>query len=268
VPITSALNVGWYSITPNAQPTSGTYNVSLNLRASTNSVTDAARYTVIKRDNSTAAWAVQGTYNLATVNGTTVTATVNNLTSFSDFAIGMGTTVLPVNFTSFTAKANGSTSQLNWATATEVNNKGFNVQHSVDGITYNNLSFVNGNGNSTQNNSYAFTHASPTSGNNYYRLQQVDNNGKSAYSPVQVVNFNNLVTTLSVYPNPVISTINFNKNFASGTSLQIINSVGQVVEKSVFNGNRYQPKAQLKGMYQVVITEGGNKRFIANILFQ
>ncbi len=268
VPITSALNAGWYSITPNIQPTSGTYNISLNLKASTNSVTDAARYTVIKRDNSATAWAVQGTYNLATVNGTTVTATVNNLTSFSDFAIGMGTTVLPVNFTSFTAKANGTTTQLNWATATEINNKGFNVQHSLDGITYNNLGFVNGNGNSTQNNSYTFTHTSPTNGNNYYRLQQIDNDGKSAYSPVQVASFNNIVATLSVYPNPVISTVNFNKNFAAGTTLQIVNSIGQVVENSVFGGNRYQPKAQLKGRYQVIITEGGNNRYVANILFQ
>lgn len=268
VPITSALNAGWYSITPNAQPTSGTYTIGLTLRASTNSVTDPARYTVIKRDNSAAAWAVQGTYNLATVNGTTVTATVNNLTSFSDFAIGMGTTVLPVNFTSFTAKASGTSAQLQWATATEINNKGFNIQHSVDGINYNNLGFVNGNVNSTQNNGYAFAHASPINGNNYYRLQQLDYDGKAAFSPVQVVSFNNLITTLSVYPNPVISAINFNKNFAAGTTLQIVNSMGQVVENSVFTGNRYQPKAQLKGRYQVVITEVNNQRHTISILFQ
>lgn len=268
VPITSALNAGWYSIAPNTQPTSGMYNVSLNLRASTNSVTDAARYTVIKRDNSATAWAVQGTYNLATVNGTTVTAAVSGLTSFSDFAIGMGTTVLPVNFTSFIAKANGTTAQLHWATATETNNKGFNVQHSADGISYNNLGFVNGNANSTQNNSYAFAHASPTNGNNYYRLQQIDNDGKIAYSPVQVVNFSQLITALSVYPNPVISAINFNKNFAAGTTLQIVNSVGQVVENSVFGGNRYQPKAPLKGMYKIVIVDINNSRFAVNVLVQ
>ena len=187
----------------------------------------------------------------------------------TDKVMTSGTLIsLPVNFTSFTAKANGNTSQLNWATATEVNNKGFNVQHSTDGITYNNLGFVNGNGNSTQNNSYAFTHVSPGNGNNYYRLQQIDNDGKIAYSPVQVVNFSQLTTALSVYPNPVISTINFNKNFAAGTTLQIVNTIGQVVENSVFGGNRYQPKTQLKGMFKVVIVESNNSRTITNIIVQ
>lgn len=267
VPITSALNAGWYSITPNTQPTGGSYNISLQLNASTNSVTDPARYTIIKRNNSATVWVAQGSYNVATVNGTTVTATVNNLTSFSDFAIGIGTTVLPVNFTSFTAKANGATAQLQWATATEVNNKGFDIQHSVDGINYNNLGFVNGNGNSTQNSTYTFTHASPSNGNNYYRLQQIDNDSKIAYSPVQVVSFNNIIATLSVYPNPIVSTINFNKNFAAGTTLQIVNSIGQVVENNKFSGNRYQPKAQLKGSYQVLVVEANNQRYSANILF-
>ena len=266
--ITTALNAGWFSVTPNLQSTSGTYNISLNLKASTNSVTDAGKYVVIKRDNSTTAWSVQGTYNLATVNGTTVSATTNGLTSFSDFAIGMGTTTLPVNFTSFTAKSNGTTAQLNWATVTEVNNKGFNVQHSVDGVTYSNLGFVSGNGNSIQNNNYSFTHYSPSNGNNYYRLQQVDNDGKLAYSPVQVVNFNQLQTALTVYPNPVVTTINFNKNFTAGTTLQIINSMGQVVENSAFTGNRYQPKTPLKGMYKVVIVEANNNRSIVCIIAQ
>ncbi|MBC7652184.1 MAG: hypothetical protein H7101_10590, partial [Deinococcales bacterium] len=139
---------------------------------------------------------------------------------------------------------------------------------STDGLTYNNLGFVNGNGNSIQNNSYAFTHVNPGNGNNYYRLQQIDNDGKIAYSPVQVVNFSQLTTTLSVYPNPVVSTINFNKNFAAGTMLQIVNTIGQVVEKSVFSGNRYQPKTQLKGMYKLVIVDANANRFIANIFVQ
>ena len=99
-------------------------------------------------------------------------------------------------------------------------------------------------------------------------LQQIDNDGKIAYSPVQVVNFSQLTTALSVYPNPVVSAINFNKNFAAGTTLQIINSIGQVVEKSVFSGNKYQPKTQLKGMCKIVITGANNNRSITNIVVQ
>ena len=71
-----------------------------------------------------------------------------------------------------------------------------------------------------------------------------------------------------MYPNPVVSTINFNKNFAAGTMLQIVNTIGQVVENSVFSGNRYQPKTQLKGMFKVVIVESNNSRTITNIIVQ
>ncbi|MBC7652179.1 MAG: hypothetical protein H7101_10565 [Deinococcales bacterium] len=266
--ISNILNAGIWTITGDTTLEVGSgYTATARLKGSTNLAT-ADKYALIKRNNSTSAWLAAGTYQLAVDSAGYTICTATNISGFSDFAIGIANTTLPVNFTSFTAKANGNTSQLNWATATEVNNKGFNVQYSTDGLTYNNLGFVIGNGNSTQNNSYAFTHVSPGNGNNYYRLQQIDNDGKIAYSPVQVVNFSQLTMALSVYPNPVVSTINFNKNFAAGTMLQIINTIGQVVENSVFSGNRYQPKTQLKGMYKLVIVDANANRFIANIFVQ
>ena len=265
--VNNVISGGSWLINANTQPTSGSYGVTLSAPVGTSNGT---AYYVIKRadNNSFYNWENQGTNAASSVAAGIVTASATGLTSFSQFAIAFTTTVLPVNLTSFTAKVNGTTSQLNWATATEINNKGFNVQHSVNGITYNNLGFVNGNGTSTQNNSYAFTHFSPISGNNYYRLQQVDNDGKFAYSPAQLVNFNQLQTALTVYPNPVISTINFNKNFAAGTTLQIVNSMGQVVESTLFSGNRYQLKTQLKGMYKVIVIEAHTNHFTTNILAQ
>ncbi len=87
--ISSALNAGFYSITPNNQPTSGTYDVTLKIKNSTNSVVSPAKYTVIKRDNATSPWAVQGNYTLASIVSGTITASNTGLTSFSDFAIGI-----------------------------------------------------------------------------------------------------------------------------------------------------------------------------------
>jgi len=89
--ISTALNGGWYSITPNSQPTSGTYDMTLALKGASNSVVDLEKYTIIKRDNSTSAWTVQGLATLATSNSGTITAKNTGLTSFSDFAIGIGT---------------------------------------------------------------------------------------------------------------------------------------------------------------------------------
>ena len=87
--ISSGLNGGWYAIIPNQQPTSGSYDVTLKIKNSTNSVVSPAKYTVIKRDNATSPWAVQGNYTLASIVSGTVTASNTGLTSFSDFAIGI-----------------------------------------------------------------------------------------------------------------------------------------------------------------------------------
>ncbi|MFD0989059.1 T9SS type A sorting domain-containing protein [Mariniflexile jejuense] len=89
-PITSALNGGWFSVTPNQQPTGGSYDVTLNIQNSSNISTSLAEYIVIKRTDNTAVWEVQGGYNLATLNASIVSIKNTNLTSFSDFAIGKG----------------------------------------------------------------------------------------------------------------------------------------------------------------------------------
>ena len=176
-------------------------------------------------------------------------------TSFSEFAIGIAASVLPVKLTSFVAQANEKNTRLTWVTATEVNNRGFNVQHSADGINYTTLHFVNGKVNSNQINHYSYIHASPFYGNNYYHLQQVDVEGNINCGNVQAVNFDPLKKAISVYPNPVVATINFNKTFAPGTTIQIINGIGQVVDQDKFAGNQYHPKNTGSGLYKVVITE-------------
>ena len=133
VSIIGALNGGWYTATPNAQPISGMYNMTLQLKGSTNTVLDVAKYAQVKRNNSSGDWAVNGTFVIPTTDGSTVTISANGLTSFSDFAIGIANSILPVSLTTFSAQVNGSKIQLAWGTTAEINNKGFNVQHSIDG---------------------------------------------------------------------------------------------------------------------------------------
>ena len=70
---------------------------------------------------------------------------------------------------------------LSWRTATENNNKGFEVQRSTDGIAFNDLAFVNGAGTSSLMHSYNYTDVKVVSGNNYYRLKQIDNDGRLTY---------------------------------------------------------------------------------------
>ncbi len=97
VAITNALNGGWFSISPNQQPTSGNYDAILKIQSSTNTSAIVGSYIVIKRDNSTSAWTVGGNYNLASVASGMVTARNNGLTSFSDFAIGIASAELTLS---------------------------------------------------------------------------------------------------------------------------------------------------------------------------
>ncbi|WP_162944574.1 T9SS type A sorting domain-containing protein [Flavisolibacter nicotianae] len=95
-----------------------------------------------------------------------------------------GSGTLPIRLVSFTAAKTGRQVQLNWITASETNNKGFEVQHSRNGADWTTIGFVNGAGNSATERAYHFTDATPVSGRNYYRLQQRDLDNQSAYSAI------------------------------------------------------------------------------------
>jgi hypothetical protein len=110
---------------------------------------------------------------------------------------------LPVELTSFSAKVQGSSVVLNWSTATEKNNMGFEVQRSLDSKNFASVGFVNGKGTSTSINNYSFTD-NTVSAKCYYRLRQVDFNGAFEFSPVIEVESMGVTNyTLSQnYPNP------------------------------------------------------------------
>jgi hypothetical protein len=121
--------------------------------------------------------------------------------------------VLPVTFTQFTGKKEGSVNVLSWQTATEMNNIGFELERSADGKNFTKLSFVNtkaNNGNSNQVLNYAYNDIKPLAGNNYYRLKQLDKDGKFNFSNVVLLYAGkvNQVSIASVYPNPVRNMVN------------------------------------------------------------
>jgi hypothetical protein len=93
---------------------------------------------------------------------------------------------LPVELTSFTAKAYSGKVQLDWTTATEINNSGFEVERSLDGSTFFPVGFVKGNGTITEARSYSFIDEIKFNATQpiYYRLKQVDYNGSVNYSDV------------------------------------------------------------------------------------
>ncbi len=139
---------------------------------------------------------------------------------------------LPVEMVSFNGSLIDGQVFLSWQTASEKNNKGFAVQHSVDGIVWENLGFVKGNGTSSQINNYAYPDKTPFQGMNYYRLSQIDNDGKVTLSkivPVELVS----VSDLNVFPNPTTgtATLGFTSQSEESGVVHLTDITGRVVFK-------------------------------------
>ena len=109
--------------------------------------------------------------------------------SFSPFAIGETSFTLPVSWLSFTGTEQGKTVLLNWATASESNNDHFEIERSTNGMQYTTIGQVAAAANPAIRNDYQFTDINPLRGLAYYRLKQVDRDGRIRYSTVIAVNF-------------------------------------------------------------------------------
>lgn len=148
-------------------------------------------------------------------------------------------TPLPVELSSFDAELKDGSVILNWSTATEINNYGFEVQKSKDETNWEVIEFVSGHFNSNAEHFYSFKDDNELSGTQYYRLKQIDTNGESEiFGPVEV----NLQVAAETflkqnYPNPFnpVTKISFGFEKQTKASLRVYNSLGQEV-KELFNG--------------------------------
>ena len=134
----------------------------------------------------------------------------NTITSFSGggggFGFGNLGVGLPVNMLYFTATAvKNSYIELKWATATETDNQGFEVQRSTDGVNFTKIGWVDGNGNSTSTKTYKFDDKDVDADVvYYYRLMQIDFDADFEYSNIASASIkgDNSVDVLGMYPNP------------------------------------------------------------------
>jgi hypothetical protein len=142
---------------------------------------------------------------------------------------------LPVELTSFEAQAKSLGVNLNWATATEKNNDRFEVQRSANGETFQTIGTVKGQGNSSSARSYSFTDSRPLAGLAYYRLRQVDTDGKASFSPVINATWMD-EKAFAVYPNPSAGFITLPGTLGA-VQYRVFNVVGQTVLSGQAAGN-------------------------------
>lgn len=114
---------------------------------------------------------------------------------------------LPVKFLSFTANATNSKQvSLNWKTAYEINSHHFEIERSSDGSSFETIATISSNGTATNGSSYSMIDPKPFDGINFYRLKQVDADGKISYSQIRQVRFSS--GKILIYPNPATNRVN------------------------------------------------------------
>lgn len=139
---------------------------------------------------------------------------------------------LPVEMKTFSAKVNGSSVQLCWSTATELNNKGFAVERKQNGSEYKQIAFINGKGTTTVPQSYSYSDQ-VTSGVYLYKLKQVDLDGTFTYSyeVKAVISVPEIFELAQNYPNPFnpSTKISWQSPLSSWQTLKVYNVLGTEV---------------------------------------
>jgi len=224
---------------------SSSVNVTLSYRNygsnGCSGVTDLSTLSISRWDSTSRTW----TYNQGTA--TTLpdgTITTNNpISTFSPFTFGTSTggSELPIELLSFEASKNKFNKvDLEWETASEINNDYFELLRSKDGVKFDKIGQVQGAGNSSETLSYSFTDETPLTGTSYYQLVQYDFDGSYTKSHVAVVNIIS-EDGFSVFPNPLVvgtDELNIKADGWSIENLTIHNGLGEIVlEKEVNQSN-------------------------------
>lgn len=149
----------------------------------------------------------------ATATGNTENSTLSGTipagTAITALGIGSISALLPVHFASFTVTSTLCEVDVKWSTATEDNNAFFVVERSTDGVAFGALAQIPGAGNSTLLRTYAYKDRSPAPGNSYYRIRQVDLDGRHTTTGIQAARLQcGNEAAIKVYPTITRSQVN------------------------------------------------------------
>ena len=186
-----------------------------------------------------------------------------------DAEISSSFNFIPVELTSFVANVSRSSVELNWVTATELNNYGFEIERKAKGGEFYTIGLVRGNGTTSEVSRYTFVDKNLEPGIYFYRLKQIDFSGAYEYSPEIEVDFNPVIqfSLEQNYPNPFNPTtkIKFSIVESSPVKLAVYNLLGEMVSLLVNNqmnpGNYeidFDATGLPSGMYMYRLESGTN----------
>jgi hypothetical protein len=201
----------------------------------------------------------------ASVTAVTLAIATSN-TIFRGVAYTPGTTTLPVKFTHFKAALQNNETILNWGTSSEINNKGFEIEKSLDGENFESIGFVAGKGNSNKINKYAFVDPNYSAATQYYRLKQIDFDGNFEYSNQLTVS-NQEEPIFNISPNPFENEISImGSNNEEKINAEIIDINGKVKISATGNGNVSLNANELANGIYFIRVNNGEKVFVKRII--
>ncbi|AFC25887.1 M43 family zinc metalloprotease [Saprospira grandis] len=285
----NALMAKTFYLDPSSNNASGTYNATFYFTETEIAAWEAATgktradLKIVKVANNPISDVTPGNYasynieyvpaTIASFGANGVTLSANFSTGFSGFGFGdPSPTLLSNNLLSFEAKRAGDQALLSWETTAEEGCNSFSLQHSANGIDFEDLFQITAEG---QAASYQKVHARPLNGYNYYRLLQHFDNGSTYYSSVRVLDMRrNTLEAIRLQPNPAREQINllFYSNYNSEIQIEIVDALGRQITPptrvSVSEGeNQFQFPLQdlAAGIYFLRIQQGGqnyHRRFV------
>lgn len=166
---------------------------------------------------------------------------------------------LPVTLISFEGKSENNQTKLSWETASETNNKGFEIERSADARTFEKIGFVDGNGDTKENRFYHFTDLNPFA-TSYYRLKQLDDDGKFEYSRTIAVKRD--YEGVGIYPNPAQADLTVTG--ASGDeAVSVFTQTGKpVIVNAKLQAGKLDVKDLKEGVYTIKIGGSAKKLLI------
>ena len=198
-------------------------------------------------------------------------------TGYIDLSGQIGNELLPVELISFTANFIKNSVHLNWNTATEVMNYGFDIERNVNGSDWSKIGFINGYGNSNVPHYYTYKDENVDVPGNYkYRLKQIDTDGKFAYSPIaetEVFGADNY-SLFENYPNPFnpTTTIEYYVPVDTRVNLKIMDILGRevttLVDEEVTAGKHkvtFDGSSLSSGIY-IYQLRANNKLFVKKMM--
>ncbi len=166
------------------------------------------------------------------------TVTTVGVTAFSPWALSGNNAPLPIQLISFTAAVVKGDVDLNWETATELNNDYFTVQRSAEGLDFSDIDNIQADVSQETTHKYNYVDRNPFFGRSYYRLKQTDFDGAYTYSTLRMIDIAEAMSKMTAFPNPAKDSkfsLDFHHSLETPTTVVVYDVMGRIVFRGVVN---------------------------------